>query len=749
MNTTANFDQAPATSCDSIAAMMQGDGLGLPTIEHQRLDALIERAVLRLRARYQLSLDELRGLYISDEQVDALLNQPVQPLPRLQAVEQRLAALADARTAAAPGSGTWHHLLTTQRLNPCEADVLLAVLAPEFDARYGPLLAYLNDDAARRWATPELIARLFSDDPATQQALRAAAAPGGRLFQRGLIEWHPGGREAPVRAQRGLRLPPPLADWLVGLPYADERLGVAAHWCGPDTTAPQPLSGSHGSHIAWLAQALADGQPWPLLDLAGANLAETLTVARALFAQAGRPALQIDLHALRNTPGAVELVQAARLANTVFGVGLILAPAVALGQADNAFGFDAGFALGELCTAARGVVLVGSGTPMGARLFGATGRCEVMSVQLNEPTMEERLSAWRHALGDAGADVDPAVLAERFTLGPVRIGQALALARRRAAFAGDRSLNTDGLLQAARAVCAAASSDVTRSVQTVFEWDDLVLPPPVQARLRNIVRAVELRGLVLEQWGFGRRLGAQRGLKTMFVGASGTGKTMAAALIAKTLALDLHRVELAGIVSKYIGETEKNLDRAFDAARSGNAILFIDEADALFGKRSEVKDAHDRYANVETAYLLQKMEDHDGVVILATNLANNIDTAFSRRMHFVVEFPVPDIARRERLWRGMFAPQAPLSTDVDFGFLARQFTFAGGDIRNIVLDASYAAAQANEQITMAHLLRAVARQYATRGKVVGAAEFREYHGLLVERHPGEAVASREHGRTEA
>ena len=151
----------------------------------------------------------------------------------------------------------------------------------------------------------------------------------------------------------------------------------------------------------------------------------------------------------------------------------------------------------------------------------------------------------------------------------------------------------------------------------------------------------------------------QRGLKTMFAGASGTGKSMAAALVAKTLALDLHRVELAGIVSKYIGETEKNLDRVFDAARSGNAILFFDEADALFGKRSEVKDAHDRYANIEIAYLLQKMEDHDGVVILATNLANNIDTAFSRRMHFVVEFPLPDEPRRERLWRGMFPPQAP------------------------------------------------------------------------------------------
>jgi SpoVK/Ycf46/Vps4 family AAA+-type ATPase len=247
---------------------------------------------------------------------------------------------------------------------------------------------------------------------------------------------------------------------------------------------------------------------------------------------------------------------------------------------------------------------------------------------------------------------------------------------------------------------------------------------------------VELRARVLDEWGFQRRLGQAGGVKAMFAGPSGTGKSMAASLIAKALSLDLHRVELAATVSKYIGETEKNLDRAFDTARAANAILFIDEADALFGKRSEVKDAHDRYANVETAYLLQKMEDHDGVVILATNLANNIDNAFSRRMHFIVEFPLPDVPRRELLWRGMFPREAPLGADVDFSFLARQFPFAGGDIRNIVLDAAYAAAQQGEPIGMATLLRAVSRQFAKRGQVASASEFREYHGLLQQGQAG-------------
>ncbi|MDM0109637.1 ATP-binding protein [Variovorax sp. J22R24] len=715
-------------------ALLSG-GCGLPAPELQRLDALIERAILRLRARYQLSLDELRGLYISDEQVDALIAAPTAQGaagPDLDKLERRLAALHTAMQRAEPDASPWQQLLAAQHLSRAEADVLLAALAPELDPRYGPLLAYLNDDAARRWATPELAARLFGDDPVQEHALRAAASPGGRLFERGLIEWHPAARDAPARAQRGLRVAPPLADWLAGLPYADERLAAAARWWWPAATPRLPLGGALGQRLAWLAGALHDGAPWPLVSLAGADPAEALAVAHELFARAERPALQIDLQALRGSPTADEVVQAARLANTLFGVGLILAPASALlsGGAEPAAVFEAGHALAELCAQANGVVLIDTERRAGSRLLADAGRREVLELRLGDPPLAERSAAWQAALGGAGAAVDAAVLAERFTLGPARIAQTLAVARRSAALEGCPQLDTRGVLDAARAVCAAASSDVTRSVQTVFEWDDLVLPPTVHARLHDIVRAVELRGRVLEQWGFGRRLGAQRGLKTMFAGASGTGKSMAAALIAKTLALDLHRVELSGIVSKYIGETEKNLDRAFDAARSGNAILFIDEADALFGKRSEVKDAHDRYANVETAYLLQKMEDHDGVVILATNLANNIDGAFSRRMHFVVEFPLPDVPRRERLWRGMFPPAAPLGADVDFGFLARQFSFAGGDIRNIVLDASFAAAQADEPITMAQLLRAVARQYAKRGKVASVAEFREYHALL-------------------
>jgi SpoVK/Ycf46/Vps4 family AAA+-type ATPase len=204
---------------------------------------------------------------------------------------------------------------------------------------------------------------------------------------------------------------------------------------------------------------------------------------------------------------------------------------------------------------------------------------------------------------------------------------------------------------------------------------------------------------------------------------------MAASVIARDLNLDLYRIDLSAVVSKYIGETEKNLDRIFRAAQSSSAMLFFDEADALFGKRSEVKDAHDRYANVEIAYLLQKIEEHRGPVILATNLSRNIDEAFSRRLHYVVEFPMPNETYREKLWRHIFPSEAPVSTDVDFQFLAKQFAITGGDIRNVALTASFMAAQNGHVITMEYLIRAVARQMVKSGRVPSAADFKQYHAF--------------------
>jgi SpoVK/Ycf46/Vps4 family AAA+-type ATPase len=263
-----------------------------------------------------------------------------------------------------------------------------------------------------------------------------------------------------------------------------------------------------------------------------------------------------------------------------------------------------------------------------------------------------------------------------------------------------------------------------------FDWGDLVLPPSTLRQVKEIAAAIKYRQVVYSQWGFEQRIAGGRGLKVLFAGPSGTGKTMTAGVIARDLGLELYKIDLSAIVSKYIGETEKNLDRIFRAARHSNAILFFDEADALFGKRSQVKDAHDRYANIEVAYLLQKMEEHEGVVILASNLSKNIDDAFSRRLHYIVDFPLPDEDHRALLWRGMFPARVPLSDDVDIPFLAKQFPLAGGDIRNVALGAAFAAAKDETAIAMQHLIRAIAQQMHRQGKATSPSDFKHHYALV-------------------
>jgi SpoVK/Ycf46/Vps4 family AAA+-type ATPase len=231
------------------------------------------------------------------------------------------------------------------------------------------------------------------------------------------------------------------------------------------------------------------------------------------------------------------------------------------------------------------------------------------------------------------------------------------------------------------------------------------------------------RPLVLGEWGFDHKLSLGKGLNVLFAGPSGTGKTMAAEVIAGALGLDLYKIDLSTVVSKYIGETEKNLERIFGAARNSNAILFFDEADALFGKRSEVRDAHDRYANVEISYLLQKMEEYDGLVVLTSNLNKNMDEAFVRRMHFTIEFPYPDEEARRHIWQIAFPAEAPLLPDINFGLLAERYRLTGGNIRNIALTAAFLAARDGGHIGMDHLLWATRREFQKMGRLADEHEF--------------------------
>jgi SpoVK/Ycf46/Vps4 family AAA+-type ATPase len=338
----------------------------------------------------------------------------------------------------------------------------------------------------------------------------------------------------------------------------------------------------------------------------------------------------------------------------------------------------------------------------------------------------------------AGAEAHPEMateLANQFSLTGGQIQAACHMAKTHALLTGREATSLDraDFQAAARAQSNQSLRRRARKVSAIQTWQDLVLPPRALQQLREICAAAKYRSRVFTDWGFDRRLMQGKGLNVLFCGASGTGKTMSAGLMARELGLDLYKIDLSNVISKYIGETEKHLSEIFREAESSNAILFFDEADAIFGKRSEVKDAHDRYANVEVAYLLQKVEEYEGIVILASNFRKNIDDAFTRRIHYIVEFPFPEPQYRERIWRGLMPATAPVADDVDFGFLARQLELTGGNIRNAALAAAFLAATDGGEIRMAHFVLATARELQKSGRLPSRSDFREYFDLIRER----------------
>jgi SpoVK/Ycf46/Vps4 family AAA+-type ATPase len=282
----------------------------------------------------------------------------------------------------------------------------------------------------------------------------------------------------------------------------------------------------------------------------------------------------------------------------------------------------------------------------------------------------------------------------------------------------------------ARAQNAAGLERLARRIEPAVGWSDLVLPLVVEGQLRELTARARHRDKVVGEWGMGHRSPRARGITGLFAGDSGTGKTMSAEVVARDLDFDLYVIDLSTVVDKYIGETEKNLDRIFTEADRVNGVLLFDEADALFGKRSEVKDARDRYANVEVAYLLQRMESFDGVAILTTNLRTNVDDAFTRRLDAIVDFPMPEEEDRRRLWEANLPPTVPREDGIDLDFLAHRFKVSGGNIRNICVTAAYLAAAASHPVSMADLIRATEREYRKLGRMTVEAEFGEYFDLV-------------------
>lgn len=343
-----------------------------------------------------------------------------------------------------------------------------------------------------------------------------------------------------------------------------------------------------------------------------------------------------------------------------------------------------------------------------------------LSVEVNKPTPDEQEQLWTQALPGQTND-QPQRLAEQFSFSQSEIKRLSRLAHDDPA--KNRPAADNDLWQACRVAARAGMEQLARRIDAKADWNQLVLPPAQSALLHQITDQVSYRNRVYEDWGFREQMNRGLGINALFAGESGTGKTMAAEVIANELKLDLYRIDISAVVSKYIGETEKNLRKLFDAAEDSGAILFFDEADALFGKRSEVKDSHDRYANIEINYLLQRMESYRGLAILATNMKSALDKAFVRRLRFIVDFPFPDVEQRKEIWQKVFPASTPLDDSLDLSRLAK-FNLTGGNIHNVALNAAFLAAQEGGAITMPQLLNATRIEFKKLERPAKESDFR-------------------------
>ncbi|WP_413104807.1 ATP-binding protein [Streptomyces sp. Inha503] len=674
---------------------------------------LVEQRVRRAVHARQLTDpnpdDAFRGLYLSDETIHRLLDsgRSLEATAPDEA-DATLLTEAEARadTAARVGPPTrLRSLIHDFGLSALDTEILLIALVPDLDDRFEQFYGYLNDDVTRRRPSIGLALGLCGLS-AADAAARSRLSPQAPLQAGGLLLVEEPDRPFLARA---LRVPDRVTAHLLGDDTPDPRIvDLLAPW--------QDVSGV--GDPAPLARALATEEPLAYLreDQGGAG---TALGARAL-ARSGHVVLGLDLERLARDPHPAEAVRILAREARLTSSGLVCGP------------------IDALVRERPEVIRLVTDVPLPVVLVGRVPWDAAWSSRppllLHAPRVEPtaRAALWSAAHGaPVPAELDLTHLLAPFLLAPDQITRAARGAAQSAALDGG-TLRPDHIRAGARAQNAAGLDRLARRIEPAVGWSDLVLPPGTLAQLRELTARARHRDRVLGEWGMRPGGGRGRGVTALFAGDSGTGKTMSAEVIAADLGLDLYTVDLATVIDKYVGETEKNLERIFTEAAGINGVLLFDEADAIFGKRSEVKDAHDRYANVESAYLLQRMETFDGLAILATNLRANLDDAFTRRLDLVVDFPLPDANHRRLLWDRSLGTVLPRSTDLDLDFCAESFELAGGNIRSVAVTAAYLAAESGSPVTMPDLIHAVQREYQKLGRLTLASEFGPYTRLLTD-----------------
>ncbi len=709
------------------------DNLEYLLSELRRVTTLVAARVQEMRADSQSETEtEFLGLYVTEEEVQQILGDPY-----LFLVNDEPAAPVPALRRAASAFSRLSRVQQAFNLSSFELDVLLLALAPELDLRYEKLFVYLQDDISRRRPSVDLALRLLCPGLAGQVAARRCFDSDAPLIKYRLIELSEENqnRQTSLLA-RFIKLDEGIVAYLLGEIKLDARLRLLTELVTP--TVQNTFFGEARKFVQRLTELATTRfettSPGFVSVLVGPDESSKQAVVAEVCRQLELPLIVLDTAQLVNSSKINSylrlLEREVRLREAVLywkSYEVLLKEETAVQEA--------GRLIARYLKEQTGLDFISSTQSLAPAHTGPKRREYVLNLESMSYSARERF--WKMQLGAEAVGLDLQGLSSRFKLNRGQIEAAVATGRNAALWRGETAPTLADLEDACRVHSNQRLSNLARKITPHYQWHDIVLPPDQFNMLREICEQVKNRALVYEAWGFERKISLGKGLNVIFAGPSGTGKTMSAELIAGELKMDLYKIDLSNMVSKYIGETEKNLERIFQEAGESNAILFFDEADSLFGKRSEVKDAHDRYANIETGYLLQKMEEYEGIVILATNLRKNLDDAFVRRMHFIVEYPFPDEKERLEIWRRVFPAAVKLSADVDLGFLARQFKISGGNIKNIALASAFLAASNSQHtagepcIGMKQLIRATRRELQKMGKLCTEADFGPYFNMAI------------------
>jgi SpoVK/Ycf46/Vps4 family AAA+-type ATPase len=718
--------------------------------ELQKLDASIQSQVLKHKALYPSDETEgFNGLYITEEEINKIMAKK-SIVMETSSSSQYIRGLRSSISAKVENSLERQiylplvQLVMLFDLNPFEQDVLLVCLAPELDVRYEKIFAYLQDDVTKKAPSVNLILDLLCNTPKERTDARTCFFNQSPLLKFQLVQFSDDSQSRPL-ISRCLKLDDRIVNFLLEQDVMDSELVSFAKIIIPARDWSSVLM-EHGlrERLSRLTEEFFNGKERTnlIFYLKGPYGAGKKLTAEAFCQQMNLPLLIVDINdrlAEESQPHPGKIVR--RLFRET-----LLQPAVLYIEhfdrlfADNPRGVQIRNAIVRAVEEFSFITFL-AGENSWHPLPGLQDH-PVIKIELPIPSFQSRKQLWEISLNSgcplsSDVNIDEIANTFRFTGGQIRDASAEArdIAMTRGSF-DKYGITTGDLYRGCHAQSNQKLSKMARKVVPQYTWADIILPRDEFQQLEEICNYVRYRHMVYGEWGFGRKHSRGRGLNILFSGPTGTGKTMAAEIIANELKLDFYKIDLSCVVSKYIGETEKNLSAIFKEAETANAVLFFDEADALFGKRSEVKDAHDRYANIEINYLLQKMEEHEGIVILATNFRSNIDEAFTRRMHFYLDFPFPDQKYRLDIWQKIFPAETPRNTDIDYEFLAKRFAISGGSIKNIAVNSAFLAADNSKSIHMEHIIHAAKREYQKLGKICTQSEFGKYYNLIVSQPGG-------------